>query len=293
MWIVDENLAILVHVLADGTLADVATGLYGPNGVAVALDGTVYVANRSAYGIVSPNGSGGFVKVAGNPLKAGFKGDGGLAKKALLFLPFDVATDGANNLYIADTANQRIRVIDASTLKIDTIVGSGARGYAGDDGQALDAAIDSPQAIAVDAAGSVLLIADTGNVRLRRVDLTTGIITTVAGSGGNGVNYNPTLTGLQTPITRISALAMDFAGNAYFPILWGDIGPTIMRLEPSGIMTRVLGGGRLSGPGTAPLDFAMPDVLGLAIDQFSGDMLVAASDGRVYRVPGVGTPFSP
>lgn len=285
IWIVDANLSILLHVSADGTLADLASGLYGPEGVAVGPDGTVYVADRQNYRVVTPNGSGGVSRVAGDIFRAGSSGDGGLARRARLWLPYDVATDGAGNIYIADSANQRIRLIDAETLKIQTIAGTGTAGFAGDGGPATDAQIYGVQAIAVDDAATLLLLADTTNARLRRIDLTTGVITTIAGSAGNAITYDAALTGLQTPLTRISALAMDAAGNAYFPVFYGDLGLTIMRLDATGAMTRVAGGGRLSQVGVSALDFALPDVLGLAIDRATGDLFICGSDGRIYRVP--------
>jgi hypothetical protein len=286
-WVVDSNLSLIFHILADGTISDMATGLYGPEGVAVAPDGTVYIADRQNYRIATLDGSGGVKKVAGNLLRSGFSGDGGLASKALLWLPYDVATDASENVYIADSANQRIRMIDAATLKIHTIAGNGTFGYTGDGGPAVDAQIYGPQAIAVDDGGAVLLIADTSNARLRRVDLTTGIISTIAGTDGSAVNYNPLLTGLQTPLTRISALAMDAAGNAYFPVFYGDLGPNIMRLDQAGAMTRVAGGGRSTALGSAPLDWQLPDVLGLAINRVNGDLYVCGSDGQVHVAPGV------
>lgn len=290
IWIIDTNLSVLMHLTAEGLLSDVATGMYGPEGVTVAPDGTVYIADRGGYRIVTPNGNGGVSKVAGDLYNAGFTGDGGPAKRAHLWLPYDVATSGNGDLYIADSANQRIRVIDADSGMIDTIVGTGVPGFAGDGGPAIDAQIYGPQAIAVDQAGTFLLIADTTNGRLRRVDLASGIITTVAGTGSGAVSFNPLLTAAQTPLTRIAALCLDSQGNAYFPVFWGDLGTMIMRMDPSGQLTPVAGGGRSTEAGVPPLDFALPDILGLAINPFDGALLIAGSDSKVYRIPLVAPP---
>lgn len=285
IWIVDASLNLLFHIGADGKISDVAAGLYGPEGVAVGPDGHVYVADRGAYRVASPNGSGDTISFAGIEFRAGFTGDGGLAKKAKLWLPYDVATDGAGNLYISDTGNERIRMVDSETLKIQTIVGTGVDGFGGDGGPALNAQISDARALAVDSAATALLIADYGNSRLRRVDLATNVITTVAGSGTGAVNYSPALTALQTPLTHLLALAVDGSGNAYFPVFYADIGLTIMRLDATGAMTRVAGGGLSSNIGVSALDFALSEVIGLAIDPATGDLYICAAGGFVYRVP--------
>jgi sugar lactone lactonase YvrE len=96
----------------------------------------------------------------------GFGGDGGPATSAYLNYPQAVALDAAGNLYVADTANHRIRRVDASTGVIYTIAGTGVSGFSGDGGPALLAEIASPVAITVDSSGNVYF-ADEGNNRIR------------------------------------------------------------------------------------------------------------------------------
>ncbi len=96
--------------------------------------------------------------------------------------PFDVAFDGAGNLYFSDTFNHRIRRVDARTGVITTVAGNGEAGYSGDDGPAVRASLNEPYGIAIDRAGN-LFIADRLNRRVRRVDAVSGIITTLAGTG--------------------------------------------------------------------------------------------------------------
>lgn len=290
IWIVDVNLTLLMRIMPTGMLADVTDGLYGPEGVTVGPDGSVYVADRAGYWVAVADGSGTVDRFAGAPLNAGFRGDGGPARKSLLWLPYDVAVVADGDVYIADSANQRIRVVDAQTGDIQTIVGTGNPGFSGDGGPAADAEIYGPQAIAVDQAATTLLIADSVNYRLRRVDLATGIISTIAGNGASAVNYDPALTGPQTPLTRLAALAMDPQGNAYFTVFWGDRGHMVMRLDPTGILTPVAGGGTSSEAGVGAFDFALPDVLGLTIDPGTGALLICGSDGRIWRLPGVAAP---
>jgi sugar lactone lactonase YvrE len=292
LWIVDANLRQLIHVSAGGQILAVWDGLLlDPEGVAVAPDGTVYVADHANYTVYSPDSGGGWRRVAGDPSNPGFGGDGRQARRAQLLAPLDVATDGAGDLFIADAASQNVRFVDAATGIISTVAGNRTAGFAGDGGPATEAEIYGPQAVAV--AGNKLFIADTTNFRLRQVDLVSGIISTVAGTGdGTAVVYNPLLTGLQTPLLRISALAVDQAGNAYFPVFWGDHGRMIMRLDPTGTMTRVAGGGTSTAAGVPATDFILPDVLGLAINPLNGDLVICGSDSKVYAVRGVtGPPF--
>jgi sugar lactone lactonase YvrE len=290
VWIVDSNSDRLRAVTPDGIIHTRAQGFDGASGVAVADDGTAYVADRGGYIVVKVGARGKLVVVAGMQYKAGFSGDRGAAKRARLSQPYDVATDAAGNIYIVDSSNQRIRFVDARTLKISTIVGNGTRAFAGDGGLAKNASLDSPQTIAVDPAGTVMYIGDYGNARLRRVDLITGIITTVAGTGSGYGPYDPAKTGVETAVNRIIAVAMDAAGNAYMPVFYNDLGTTIMRLDPAGTLTRVAGGGRAGSTSTAPWEIVLSAVDCLEIDPFTGALLICQQQGTILAVPEVAEP---
>ncbi len=292
LWIVDSNAGTLRTVTPDGLIHTAASGLYGPQGMCLGPDGVAYIAERGNYRVVTTTGNGGVRAVAGNALHPGFRGDGGPAKKAYLSQPYDVACDAAGNLYVADTANSRVRFIDAQSGTIRTIVGNGTSGFSGDGGPATDAELSSPEALAVDPAGTVLYIADYGSSHLRRVDLVTGIITTVAGGAGAGV-YDPNLTGLQVAPTRLIAIAMDSQGDVYLPVFFTNRGQMVMRLDPSGHLTVVAGGGTTYEAGAPATDWALPPVEVLKIESATGALLLGSNEGRLYRVPGVATPAAP
>ena len=121
--------------------------------------------------------------VAGSPSTPGvgaFSDDGGLATAAELNSPREVAFDATGNFFIADGFNNRIRRVDASAGLITTVVGEGTLGFGGDGGPATAAQLAVPTSIAFDAAGS-LFIADLANQLIRRVDVASNVITTVAG----------------------------------------------------------------------------------------------------------------
>src|ERR1051325_5881865 len=131
----------------------------------------------SATGAFAQNNT--ITTVAGNG-SAGFSGGGGAATSAQLNNPFSVAVDSAGNIYIAEWSNHRVRKVDTSGT-ITTFAGIGIAGFGGDGGPANQAALNSPEGVAVDSAGNVY-IADSFNNRIRKVD-PSGTITTIAGNG--------------------------------------------------------------------------------------------------------------
>ena len=151
-----------------------AARLYGPTGVAVDGAGNLYIADRDNNRIRKVDTSDIITTIAGNGPSGdhgSYGGDGGPAFDAQLYLPYGVAVDGGGNLFIADTANDRIRKVD-STGTITTIAGTGEYGFSGDGGPAAEAQLRRPSGVAVDGGGN-LFIADTNNHRIRLLTLLT------------------------------------------------------------------------------------------------------------------------
>ena len=119
-------------------------------------------------------------------------GDGGAAIHASLAVPHGARFDRAGNLFIADTRNHCVRRVDGDTGIITTVAGTGSEGFSGDNGPATMAKLAAPLAVDLDNAGN-LFIVDTDNDRIRRVDASTGLITTVAGVGKIGALQNGVL----------------------------------------------------------------------------------------------------
>jgi streptogramin lyase len=117
--------------------------------------------------------------------KAGYEGDNGAAKAALLSKPFHCELDGNGNLLFADTMNHRIRKIDLKTGVISNVAGNGEKGSGGDGGPAPKASIDSPYALAFDRTRGDLYIVEQRTAVIRKIGGKTGIITTVAGNGSH------------------------------------------------------------------------------------------------------------
>jgi sugar lactone lactonase YvrE len=171
----------------------------------------------------------------------GLAGDGGAAARAQLSLPLGLAVDGAGDLYVTDAGNHRIRRITAKGL-IATVAGSGATGYlegsfAGDGGPGTEAELNVPSAVAI-GPGSALIVADTRNNRVRKLE-PGGTIVTVAGNGTEGFGGDggaATDAELDFP----SGLAVDRAGNIYIA---DTNNHRVRKVTPTGIITTVAGSG--------------------------------------------------
>ena len=248
-----------------------------PQGVAIDGLGNVYIADTSGNRIRRVDGNGIITTVAGGVSGSG--GDGGAATSAQLSQPQSVAIDGLGNLYIADTLNNRIRRVDPSGV-ITTVAGTGTAAYGGDGGAAIAASIQHPDGVAVDTLRNVY-IADTGNNRIRRVDATTGVITTVVGTGVAGALGD----GAAATAAQLSGpqnVTFDSSGTMYL----ADSGNTRVRhVDAAGIITTVAGNGTsgFSGDGGPATSAAFMGIAGIAIDD-NGLYITDTGNSRVRRV---------
>jgi sugar lactone lactonase YvrE len=176
------------------TIAGTTPGFSGDNALAtaaqldlptaLALDaaGNLYLADTGNHRIRKIVATTGIITAIAGTGTQGFSGDTGPAISATIDSPTGLALDAANNLYLADTHNHRIRKITATTGIITTIAGTGASGFSGDTTAAANSTLALPHGLTIDTQGN-LYLADTQNHRIRRIEATTGIITTVAGDG--------------------------------------------------------------------------------------------------------------
>ncbi|HYE75892.1 MAG TPA: hypothetical protein VEF04_21285, partial [Blastocatellia bacterium] len=157
-----------------------------PNGLALNDKQELFISDIGTHSILKLDRHGKLTVIAGTG-EEGFSGDGEAATKAQLFSPHDLTFDREGSLLIADTNNHRIRRIDQRGI-ITTIAGNGKAEYSGDGGPAIKASLNNPQSIAIDRDGN-LLIADTYNHVVRRIDKSGKITTfagTIGGFGGDG-----------------------------------------------------------------------------------------------------------
>lgn len=281
----------------DGGPASVAT-LDQPSGIALDSAGDLFIADTAnnvvrevycatgASGCTPPAGAtaGYIYTVAGNGTP-GFSGDGGSATSAELQQPTGVSVDSAEDIFIADSANNVIREVSGGF--VNTVAGNGAPGYSGDNGAAPAAMLDGPLAVSVDRAGNVF-IADTNNYVLREVvcangtsnctapaGKTPGDIYTIAGDGTPGFSGDG---GQATSAELGFALgtAIDSSGDLLFSDYYGN---RVRKL--TGIASIPAASISVSS-----LTFATPQVIGAGAE--SQTMLLSNTGEYPLRIDGIG-----
>jgi streptogramin lyase len=152
-----------------------------PFGVEIGPDGALYITEVRNHRVRRLDlKTGQLTTVAGNGTK-GYSGDGGPATKAQLNEPYEVRFDRQGNMYFVEMQNHVIRCVEAQSGTIHTIAGTGQPGFSGDGGPAVKAQFTRPHSIALDHRGG-LYVADIGNHRIRRIDLKTGTVASIAGN---------------------------------------------------------------------------------------------------------------
>ncbi|MDR3764007.1 MAG: SMP-30/gluconolactonase/LRE family protein [Acidobacteriota bacterium] len=215
-----------------------------------------------------------------------YNGDGVAATSANLFEPGGVAVDAAGDLYIADSANNRIRRVDGTTGNITTVAGNGSAGYSSDSVAASSSELNDPLGVALDAAGN-LYIADTTNNRVRRVDAFSGLITTVAGNGTAGYNGDG-IAASSAEMNVPAGVALDAMGNLFI----SDAGNARVRRvdAATGIITTVAGNGTsgYNNEGLAATSAELNSPSGLALDA-NGNLYIADTKNNVIRMVNAST----
>ncbi|WP_353071445.1 Ig-like domain repeat protein [Tunturiibacter gelidoferens] len=254
-----------------------------PSAIVFDSVGNLYFAETGNYVIRKVDTVGNITTIAGTGTQ-GFSGDTGPATTATLDSPQGLALDTANDLYIADTHNHRIRKLNLTTGIITTIAGT-TSGFSGDGAPALSSQLNLPTALATDASGN-LYLADTGNHRIRRITSATGLITTIAGTGTQGYSGDGVLA-ISAAIDSPTGIAVDTSNNLY---LADTHNHRIRKITSStGIITTIAGTGLpgFSGdttPATAAT-LALPH--GLTADASGNLYLADTANHRIRRIDAV------
>ena len=232
---------------------------------------------------------------AGTGVK-GFSGDGGPASAAQLADPNGIARGPDGALYICDTMNHRIRKVTRDG-KIVTVAGNGEKGFAGDGGPALAAKLNEPYEVRFDRAGNVCWV-ERLNHCIRKLDLKTGLISTLAGTGAAG------FSGDEGPATKAQlsqphSLSFDRADNLYIADVTNH---RVRKVDArSGVITTLVGNGKreptpdgaklggqtpVSGP--RALDFGADGTLWLALREGNAVLRIDLARGTIHHVAGTG-----
>ena len=219
--------AAVTTIIGDGTPGHSDTRCNNPYGVVIGPGGALYFCDLDNQRIrrLDP-ATRRTADVAGSGAR-GYAGDGGAAATASLNMPHEIVFDRDGHLYIAERDSHVVRRVDAKTGTISTLAGTGTAGFGGDGGAAARALLRAPHSVAIAPDGR-LLICDTGNHRLRAVDLATGRIETIGGTG----ERVPTPDGAPlrgTPLNGPRAVAIDGDGAIYLALREGN---AIYRIAP-------------------------------------------------------------
>ena len=280
--------------------------LFDPLGIFVDASGNIFIADTDNCLIRKVSGST-ISTVAGNPaLPCGYTGDGGPATAAQLDEPFGVFVDGSGNIFIADTGNSAIRVVNPGTAPvtiagiaipagdIQSVAGNGnacvvanppTPPQCGDTGAATSAQLNGPGAVFVDSVGDIF-IADTNDLAIREVAAsTTNIITTVVGTiGVAGYSANGT-SATSADLNYPSAVIVDSAGDIFI----ADTFNYVIREVTAGAIQTAMGNNTLaySGDGGPALNAEL-NAPGTVAADAAGNIYIADSSNSVIRVLNTG-----
>lgn len=254
--------------------------LHSPFGVDVDRDGNLYLVEFTGGNRVrrvDPKGN--LTTIAGTGEK-GNSGDGGPALQAQFDGMHSLALGPNHDLYVADTWNNRVRKIDLRDGTVQNFAGTGKRGFGGDGGPADQATFGNVYCVAFDPSYKNMYLADLDNRRIRRIDMATKTVSTVAGSGQKGVPKDGT-TATEAPLVDPRAVAADANGNVYILERGGHC---LRVVDSSGKIRTVAGTGQkgVSGDGGDALKATFNGPKHLCIDR-DGNVVIADTENHVIR----------
>ncbi|MFN0110394.1 MAG: Ig-like domain-containing protein, partial [Blastocatellia bacterium] len=261
-----------------------------PGGAVTDANGNTYVSDTAYHRIRRVTTDGKIFHFAGSTTGvSGSIGDNGPAASSRLNRPTALAVD-AQNLYIVDSGNNRIRAINLTTLIISTAVGTGGAGFSGDGAIATDTSLNNPVGLALDAAGN-MFIADRNNHRIRKVAAGTRIVTTIAGTGEQGFSGDSG-QGALALINIPTDVAVDANGNVFFI---DQANNRVRRINAAGVIQTIAGNGTIgySGDGGPALQAQISQPTSIEVES-DGSILVGDNGNlRVRKLTPAGPPPPP
>ena len=254
--------------------------LNNPYGLTRGPDGALYICDMDNHVLRRVARDGTISTVAGNGHR-GHSGDGGPALQAELNEPYEIRFDKAGNLFFVEMKNHLVRRVDAHTQILSTVAGNGQPGFSGDGGPAVKAALRQPHSIQFNAHGD-LFICDIGNHRIRKVDMKTGVISTFAGTGGQGATPDGAKIA-DTPLHGPRAIDFDRDGNLWLALREGN---AVYKFDlKAGIIHHVAGTGQqgFTGHGGPARAATLSGPKGLSVGP-DGNVYLADTESHSLRM---------
>lgn len=199
--------------------------------------------------------------------------------------PFNLVFDHDGNMYVSVVGENRVRRVDFITGEISDFAGTGEAGFSGDGGKARKAQLNSPTGLAIDSKGN-LFVSDSGNERVRKINLETGIISTIAGTGKTGFSGDGVVAN-KARLSNPLGLAIDKQDNLYIV----DRGNNRIRKikAENGVITTVVGTGKsgFSGDGGLAKNARLSNPTGIAFDGSDNLYIVDRGNNRIRMVTGL------
>jgi hypothetical protein len=253
-----------------------------PNGFAIDAAGNIYIGELLGHRIRKIDAITNLISTIAGTGTAGYNGDGILAVNAQINNPTALVFDGNGDLFFSDRFNSRVRKITMSTGIISTVAGTGTAGYNGDGIVATTAQINFPNNVVFDANGD-LFIADWQNFRARKVDMNTGVISTIVGTGVSGYNGDG-IAATTAQLGGPAAIIFDNAGNTFISDFTGA---RIRKITKStGLISTLAGNGTLgyNGDGIAATTATLSGNWSLRFDAAENMYIGDASNSRVRKI---------
>lgn len=218
--------------------------LVAPFGIDFDKTGTAFLVELAGGRVLKIDAQG-VLSTVGGAEEKGNGGDGGPAKDARFNGMHSLAIGPDGTVYLADTWNNRVRTYDPESGKMAAFAGTGEKGFSGDGGPALQAKFGGIYSVAFDAAGKNMVLADLDNRRVRKIELASGIVTTVAGNGEKGVPADGA-DAAKSPLVDPRAACFDSKGNIY---VLERSGHALRAVSPDGKIRTVAGTGKAGATG--------------------------------------------
>ena len=260
-------------------IIDASRGLNNPFGVTFDNKGNAYIAEYEGGRIFRLDKNEKLVLFSGNG-KKGFAGDGEQVSQGVYNGMHNLAWSSDKILYVSDTHNHLIRKIDLKTNLISTFAGiPNSKGFSGDGGPATEAKLNTPISITLTPDEKNILISDISNLRIRAVDLESGIIRTVAGNGKRGKPVDD-MPAIAQPLIGPRAAIMDNSGNLF--ILERN-GNALRVVRPNGKIYTLAGTGKTGNQDGPALKSTFNGPKHLCFDK-NGNIIIADDKNQLIRL---------
>ncbi len=280
---VDHLTGLVTTVAGTGTagynsdnIAATSAQLNSPQGIVVDTSGNLYIADATNQRVRRVDASTKIITTIAGTGVAGFNGDSIQATAAQLSNPIGLVLDSAQNVFIADSNNHRIRVINAASQVITTYAGAGGTTYNGESMPAATANVGSVSGLAIDGGGNLLFI-DSTNERLRRIGVSSLLVTTIAGNGASGYSGDGG-PAASASFSSPAAVVTDASNNIYLADFTAN---AIRKINSSGVISTFAGS--LGPDNVAGISSFLPFPAGNLVDPSGNLYVVDQLDNRVRR----------